>query len=330
MPDLIIYIILFGVLLLLEVIYFKIADRFNIIDKPNHRSSHIRVTIRGGGIIFPIAVLIWFIRSNLSFPFFVGGLLLISVISFIDDIIDLNSGIRSAFQFIAVGLLLIQLDLGIGWYYYPLLFILIVGTKNAYNFMDGINGITGSYSLITILSLLYINGSVIQFTDSTLLVICALSLCVFNFFNFRRKAKCFAGDVGSVSIAFIILFLIIKLIAASHNLFYVLLLLMYGLDTVTTIIFLLIRKENILGAHRTHLYQYLANERKWPHLAVSLLYGVVQLPINAILISFSFTVAKAGLIPLCIILLISGLLFILLRLGTEGQMRLMGRQQPEF
>ena len=54
------YLLITLVLFLLELLYFKIADRYNIVDKPNHRSAHTEITLRGGGIIFWFAALLYF------------------------------------------------------------------------------------------------------------------------------------------------------------------------------------------------------------------------------------------------------------------------------
>ncbi|RZK40538.1 MAG: glycosyltransferase family 4 protein [Pedobacter sp.] len=312
--------LLFVALLLLELIYFKIADRFNIIDKPNHRSSHTSVTIRGGGVIFSLAALIYFFCFGFVYPYFILGLLLISLISFLDDIFTLNNKVRLSIHLISVLLVFYQWGLfGLTWYWIPIAIICVIGTINAYNFMDGINGITGGYSLIGIATLYYINEKLISFTSSDLLIIIGLSLLVFNFFNFRKKAKCFAGDVGSVSIAFILVFLIGQLIIQTQNFSYILLLLFYGLDAVSTIFFRVMRKENIFEAHRSHFYQYLANQLKWNHLIVSGLYMVVQLLINVLLIFF---VGK-NIWSALLLLTASGVLFLVIRFNTEGKERLL-------
>lgn len=187
--------------------------------------------------------------------------------------------------------------------------------------MDGINGITGAYSLITILSLYFINETQFVFVFSEWLIIVAISLLVFNFFNFRKKAKCFAGDVGSVSMAFIVIFFLLLLILKSQDLKYIGLLLFYGLDTVSTIIFRLIRKENIFEAHRSHFYQYLANIKGWPHLMVATLYLVVQLMVN-ILILYS----DLNSVTFLVFIMVSGFIFIGLRFAVEGRSNLMGRE----
>ncbi|WP_029985981.1 MraY family glycosyltransferase [Pedobacter jeongneungensis] len=306
-------------LFIIEFFYFRVADHFNIIDKPNHRSSHNTVTIRGGGIIFTLAALIFFFTFGLQYPYFILGLFLISLISFLDDIFTLNNKVRLGIHLLSVILIFYQWQLfSLSWYWIPVALIFVIGTINAYNFMDGINGITGGYSLLAIATLFYINEQVISFTSSDLLITVGLSLLVFNFFNFRKKAKCFAGDVGSVSIAFIVVFLMGQLVIQTQNFNYILLLLFYGLDAVTTIVFRVIRKENIFEAHRSHFYQFLSNEKKWPHLVVVSIYILIQLIINTLLI---LLVGKDSLTALFLIVM-SGIVFLVVRFTTEGKERL--------
>ncbi|WCT10608.1 MraY family glycosyltransferase [Mucilaginibacter jinjuensis] len=317
-----VYFIIIAIVILLgiELLYFKIADHYNIIDKPNHRSSHANVTIRGGGIIFALALLIYPIYGGLIYPWFLAGLLTISFISFIDDTRPLSSKLRILFHLAAVTLLFIQLGLfTLPFYWIILALIFVIGTINAINFMDGINGITGAYGLVTLASLYYIN-STITFTDPVFLLVAILSVLVFNFFNFRKKAKCFAGDVGSVSLAFIIVFFILQLVLQTQNLAYILLLLVYGLDACTTIIFRLIRKENILEAHRSHFYQFWANEKKVPHLIVSGIYGLSQLLINIAILSFNLH----SLVITGLVIATGAILFVITRWYTEGRKRLTG------
>ena len=116
-----------------------------------------------------------------------------------------------------------------------------------------------------------------------------LGCVVFLFFNFRQKAACFAGDVGSVTIAFWIISLLLKLIFISGDWKYLLFLSVYGVDTILTIIHRLFLKQNIFKAHRLHFYQILANERKKPHLVVTSIYAIVQLLINLFVVSNTAT-----------------------------------------
>ncbi|WP_029278128.1 MraY family glycosyltransferase [Pedobacter borealis] len=307
------------ILFVAELVYFKIADHYNIIDQPNHRSSHTAVTIRGGGIIFGVAGLLAFFLFGFQYLFFSIGLFLIALISFLDDMHTLNNKVRLVVHGLSVLLLFTQLDvIYFPWYFTAIGVIVVIGTINAYNFMDGINGITGGYSLLLLATLYYIDQYIIDFTSVELLLTVIISVLVFNFFNFRKKAKCFAGDVGSVSIAFIIVFLLGQLIFKTQNPVYILFLLLYGLDTVTTIFFRLMRKENIFKAHRTHFYQFLANERKWPQLAVVVLYLVVQLIINLLIV---FVIQSSWLSAL-LLLIVSLVVFVAMRLKVEGKKHL--------
>ena len=318
--SLIFLVVLIVGLFTLEIAYFKIANHFNIIDKPNERSSHTRLTIRGGGVIFTLSGLIFFFAFGFQYPYFILGLFLISLISFLDDVFTLNNKVRLGIHLLSVLLMFYQWQLfDLSWYWIPIAAIFVIGTLNAYNFMDGINGITGGYSLLAIATLYYINEQVVFFTASELLITVGLSLLVFNFFNFRKKAKCFAGDVGSVSIAFIIVFLLGQLILQTGNFNYILLLLFYGLDAVLTIIFRLLRKENIFEAHRSHFYQFLSNEKQWPHLSVVGLYLFVQILINLLLVF----VVKENMVSALLLIIGSGLVFLVIRLLTEGRERLL-------
>lgn len=271
------YLIILVLLFLAELFYFRIADKCNIIDKPNERSSHTRITLRGGGIIFYLGALVYFLTSQFEYPWFMLALTLVTVISFVDDIRSISQGLRLVFHFTAMGLMFYQWELfTLPWWTVVVALIACTGIINAYNFMDGINGITGGYSLVVLGALAFINHWVVSFVEPGLIYTMLCAVLVFNFFNFRKRAKCFAGDVGAVSIAFIILFLIGKLIIDTEDFSWIVLLAVYGADSVLTIVHRLMLHENIGLPHRKHLYQIMANELKIPHVAVSLTYMVVQ------------------------------------------------------
>lgn len=266
--------------------YIRLADKYNIIDKPNERSSHSNITIRGGGIIFLLAAVVALVWHFSEFWLPVMGILLIGVISFLDDMYTLSNRIRILFHLLAVTCLFLYVN---AFTIFPLyiligLFILVIGVINAYNFMDGINGITGVYSLVVLASLQYVNLRQVAFIHPDMIWLPILASIVFLFFNFRKKAICFAGDVGSVSIAFWIMVLLLDLIFTSGNWTYILFLAVYGVDTSLTIVHRLLLKQNIFKAHRIHFYQILANDRKMPHLLISAGYGIVQLIINFLVI----------------------------------------------
>ena len=271
------YLIVLVLLFLAELFYFRIADKCNIIDKPNERSSHTRITLRGGGIIFYFGVLAYFLTNHFEYPWFMLALTLITFISFVDDIRSTSQALRLVFHFSAMALMFYQWGLfSLPWWTILVALIICTGIINAYNFMDGINGITGGYSLIILVALAYINREIVSFVEQELIVTVLCSVLVFNFFNFRKHAKCFAGDVGSVSIAFIVLFLIGKLIIKTEDFSWIVLLVVYGVDSVLTIIHRLMLHENIGLPHRKHLYQIMANELKVPHVVVSSVYMIVQ------------------------------------------------------
>lgn len=279
------YIIIAALLLLLELLYFRIADKFNIIDKPNQRSSHTHITLRGGGIIFLLGMWIYAAFYGIQYPYFLIGLTAIAGISFIDDICSVPNKVRLFIQFVAMFLLFYEwgiLSLS-SWWMILVALVCCVGVINAYNFMDGINGITGGYSLAILLPLWVLNES-IHFMDAHLLVVAMISVGVFSLFNFRKRAKCFAGDVGAVGIAFILLFAIGSLVLKTGDFRYIFLLTLYGADTILTIIHRILLHENIGVAHRKHAYQIMANELKLPHVVVSAIYMGLQLLIAAGLI----------------------------------------------
>ena len=279
------YIIIAVVLLVAELVYFKIADKCNIIDKPNERSSHKRIVLRGGGIIFTIALWIWSIWSGIQYPWLLAGVTLAAGVSFIDDIHSLPDSLRLVVQFAAMFMVfqemgLLHWDM---WWIVPIALIVCVGATNIYNFMDGINGITGGYSLAMLIPLLLLNRKY-GFTDESLLVVIELSLLVFCLFNFRTRAKCFAGDVGSIGIALILTFFVGRLMMVTGDVSWIMLILIYGVDGVLTICHRIMLHENLGQAHRKHAYQLMANELKMPHVVVSTIYMVLQLAVSLVAI----------------------------------------------
>ncbi|SEM12107.1 UDP-N-acetylmuramyl pentapeptide phosphotransferase/UDP-N-acetylglucosamine-1-phosphate transferase [Chryseobacterium taichungense] len=317
------HLLVFITLFILIHIYFKIADKYNIIDKPNHRSAHSQITLRGGGIIFPIAFMIFCLFNcketiQVYWPFGLG-LLAICLVSFIDDIKTLSGKVRISVHFISVCLLLYftkTFNL-LPFWTWPMFFIMIIGTLNAYNFMDGINGMTGAYTLVTLLTLLYINQDIIAFTADDFITYAILASLVFLFFNFRKKAKCFAGDVGSMGIGFWVIGLVTLLIMKTQDYKYILLFSVYGMEVVLTIIERLSLKENIFEAHRRHLYQLLANEKKLSHLTISSIYAISQLVINVFLLHTKLPIG----IVILIIFIPFGAIYLGMKISLKRKMK---------
>jgi UDP-N-acetylmuramyl pentapeptide phosphotransferase/UDP-N-acetylglucosamine-1-phosphate transferase len=280
------YFIVFAlVLFMVELLYFRLARAFQIIDKPNERSLHEKPTIRGGGVIFPLAlILFWLTGREISY-YFLAAVVLLAIVGFADDIKGLSRAVRFGIQVMAM--LLVCYDLNVfehSWWVIILLLIITTGTINAYNFMDGINGITSGYSFVVLGSLYFINYTIIPFVNSDLLLTMMVALGVFAFFNFRTRAICFAGDVGSLTIGFAMIYLILKLIMISHNYIFVLLLAIYATDSVLTIVHRLILKQNIFKAHRLHLYQVIISGTGMRHLTMTFIYMIAQAVISGVII----------------------------------------------
>ena len=304
MNTILIYGIIFVILIALELVYFKIADTFNIIDKPNERSSHSTIVLRGGGIIFLFSLWIWSVFLSFPYIWFLLAVTLVAGVSFIDDIRSLPDFVRLVAQFIAMAMMFYQLDiLHLDmWRIVILALIVCVGASNVINFMDGVNGITGAYAMasliplallnntmdfveqsliVTVVSMTSIRATTMDFVEQSLIVTVVLADIVFCFFNFRQKgkAKCFAGDVGSIGIAYILLFLIGNLVLATGDVTFLIFLLVYGVDGCLTIVHRILLHENLGEAHRKHVYQLMANELKIGHVKVSSFYALLQLVI---------------------------------------------------
>ena len=296
------YIIIFVLLLVAELVYFRIADKCNIIDKPNQRSSHSTIVLRGGGIIFLIGAWVWSLFFGFDYPWFLAGLTLVAGVSFVDDIRSLPDSVRLVAQFAAAAMAFYQLGIlhWEMWWIVLVALIVYVGATNVINFMDGINGITAGYALAVLVPLGLLNtnyhklatnlttnySSIVTsdgvFVDQSLIVAAIIAVVVFCIFNFRPKgkAKCFAGDVGSIGIAFIMLFLLGNVIIKTEDITWLIFLLVYGVDGCLTIVHRIMLHENLGEAHRKHAYQIMANELKIGHVKVTLLYMAMQLAVS--------------------------------------------------
>ena len=310
------YIGLLILFIALELIYFKIADKYNIIDKPNARSSHTIVTIRGGGILFPIAISSAYFLGYISWQITIA-VVLVAIISFVDDIKPLSQLPRFASHVIAVGLVFFDLHLfSQATWLFLIIFVLVIGWINAFNFMDGINGITVLYSLITIVTFAFLP---INQSSLAVLITMGISCVVFGLFNVRKKAKTFAGDVGSISIALFLGYFMIKTILETGQFGFILFFAVYGIDTVITIISRLLKKENIFQPHRSHLYQYLANEKGFSHVVVASLYAGIQAIIN-ITIVFMDNMGYLSLYVVGVILLLLTIIYSMIRTNVVRQL----------
>ena len=283
MNEIITYFVFFAVLFILELVYFRVANRFNIIDKPNQRSSHTRIVLRGGGIIFTIALWIWSIWYGFQYPWLLAGVTMAAGISFVDDIHSLPDSLRLVVQFASMFLVFqevgfLQWEM---WWIIPIALIAAVGGTNIFNFMDGVNGITAGYSLAMMIPITIANRSM-EFVEEPYLIVVIIGVLVFSLFNFRPrgKAKCFAGDVGSIGMALILVFCVGRLMITTGDITWIVLFLVYGVDGVLTICHRIMLHENLGQAHRKHDYQLMANELGMSHVTVSLIYTGLQLAVS--------------------------------------------------
>jgi UDP-N-acetylmuramyl pentapeptide phosphotransferase/UDP-N-acetylglucosamine-1-phosphate transferase len=230
------------------------------------------------------------VQGNDIVPYlpFMIGLIMICTVSFWDDVKSLPDSLRMAVQIVSTLLMFWSVGLYTAtspWWLMLLIVVVAlffcVGATNFINFMDGINGITAAYSFAMLLPILLLNRA-LSFIEESYLIIAILGIVVFSIFNFRPKgkAKCFAGDVGSIGIAFIILFAAGRLIIQTGDLTYFILILIYGVDGVLTICHRIMLHENLGEAHRKHAYQLMCNELKIGHVKISLLYMVLQLAVS--------------------------------------------------
>ncbi len=296
------YVVIAFLLLVAELVYFKIADKCNIIDKPNERSSHTTIVLRGGGIIFTLSMIAWAVlmvvqgKDIMPYLPFLVGLVLIATVSFWDDVHSLPDSLRMAVQIVSTLLMFWSVGLYTAispWWLMAIIVVMAlffcVGATNFINFMDGINGITAAYAMAMLIPIALLDSgfkiqdsSAAGFIEPSYLIVAIIGVLVFSIFNFRPKgkAKCFAGDVGSIGMAFIILFALGRLMLATKDVTYIVFFLVYGIDGTLTIIHRIMLHENLGQAHRKHAYQLMANELGMSHVVVSLLYMSIQLVIS--------------------------------------------------
>ena len=292
MSTIILFIITIILLIISANVYIKLARKFGIIDTPNHRSSHTLTTIRGGGILFVISIFTYFFTNNLPLPYLFTAIFIVATVSFIDDIKTLGTISRLLAQIIAVILVFFEVDL----FSYPIyliipILIFCLGFINIYNFMDGINGITGFYSISVIFAILALNYTT-EIIDYKILIFALLGLLVFGYYNFRKKALFFAGDIGSISIGVFIVYLLLLFSLQLKSPLPFMFVSVYLVDGGVTILRRLLKKENIFKPHKSHLYQQLVHTKSISHLNVAGLFAFTQLIIDILIITILLNVSE--------------------------------------
>ncbi len=302
------YAILFVALFVLQTTYIKWAERKNLHDIPNERSSHTSPTPTAGGFVIALGILIWAVYFQLFSTNFLWCLVILAIVGLIDDFKNLPSYLRLAIHIGITGFVVWTMRDG-----YELTLILIVMIPlaftawiNAFNFMDGINGISGLYALVTLASFWYINDHIASFTPHALILVSGLGILAFSFYNFRSKAKVFGGDVGSISMGYVLGYLMLTLILITQNILFLLFFAVFAVDSGLTIVDRLLKAENIFKPHRQHLYQYLANQKGHNHLVISSIYCGLQAIINIglILILAKYSILTGWIYSSTIILIL--------------------------
>lgn len=303
------FIVFFSVSFVMLHAYLFLGKKWKIYDVPNERSSHHKIVVRGSGIVLLVLNIIGvFFVNDVSDYLLLGGLSIGVVTGFLDDYRSLKTSIRfllylSAILLILFGVAEIQnLPLIISL----LTIIVLLGAVNTYNFMDGINGITAIYSLVFLFTSLFLFIQLNANDTTVVLYIYLAFFAAFFYFNFRKNALLFLGDSGSVSMGLLAAFVVVQLGQQLESWTPIVLLSVYGVDSVGTIILRILRKENIFKAHRSHLYQDLVHIKKWSHLQVSVFYGLLQLGINAIYLAVYTTEISVYIVTLILTLLAIG------------------------
>lgn len=290
--------VIFGVFLtFVALIGTEVMRRYGrIIDRPNQRSSHVRPLPRSGGVSIVITflmgmvfIIFWgdttLIKQQYMWGFVISAML-IAGISLLDDIYNKSALFKLSTHVLAIiivlgsGIVIDHLALPVLGYMelgvlgYVISFFWILGMTNVVNFMDGIDGLVAGCAVIASLFFMAISfyqGSSFVYVTCYTLLAGALGFLCLNF----HPAKIFLGDVGSAFIGFT--FATLAIIAArydaSHTSFLVMPLLMLNLifDVFITLVRRIINKQNLLQAHREHLYQLLIRS-EFNHREVALLH----------------------------------------------------------
>lgn len=297
------YLITLLVLWSLLLLYFPFAAKRGMLAGVNHRSSHTKPVITGAGFIFPLSYLVYGIvlsvQTSVSFPwFFFAGLLMLSVVSFIDDLEEVWFLWRLLVQLVAIALMLWQIQIDtpmlsiapsvVQWSAIVMCWGFSVGLLNMYNFMDGLNGMLGGLALSSLIPFWLINEFVVSFVDAQLLYFSLIPTLLFVFYNARTQAKCFSGDVGAIALGYVMTYILFNLLIVTGNVAYLALFASIFIEAGLTIVQRLFAGENIFQPHRIHLFQLLCNEGKRNHVAVSAMYGGVQLFIGLLLFVLNY------------------------------------------
>lgn len=306
MTDLFMILGTLALLLICLFLYFPFARKKGILAGVNTRSSHKSPTVTAAGFIFPLSLLVYYIYSlaigGSPSLWLLVGMLLLAAVSFADDLGEVWFVYRLLAQLFGVSLMMTQVVLELGFFppdnaAYVVIFVVLIGfgifTINLFNFMDGINGMLGLLTLSVLIPLALTEFYVQCFTDPGLLLYLLLPTLVFLFFNCRRRPVFFCGDVGSITVGFVLTYLVVKLLMQTGDLTYLLFFAVIYIEAGITVLQRLLAGQNIFKPHRIHLFQLLSNERGFPHAAVSAVYASIQLLIGLLVVGLNYFEVEA-------------------------------------
>lgn len=266
------------------LLYIKVARQFGWKVLSGTRDHQNLPVVSGAGFIFPLSVFLMFLISEeLAFEPWMIGLLCLTFLSWLDDFRNLSALWRLIIHIICIGTWMIGYNIpDITWLWIGIILIGGAGWMNAFNFMDGINGMMVMMSLVSLGTFYFTleSASMHVFIVSQIVAVLILA-----YFNVRQKAIAFAGDVGSISMGFFLGYLMWQLIYTTGKWEYILFFLVFAIDAGITIFLRLLKKENILQAHEQHLYQIIIKCYPEKSLMISMMYALYQLLINIMLVT---------------------------------------------
>ena len=284
------------------------APRLGLVDIPNARSSHVQPTPRGGGLSFVIVTLVLTVTAamqcRIALPFgapaLLLGSLLIAAVSLADD--RWHSPALFRFSAHLVGALILMVGGGVvrevslpggvvwsvGWLSLPFTLLWVVGLTNAYNFMDGIDGLAAGQAVIAAVTMAWL--SQVRGVGGVASAMAVLTGAVLGFLLHNwPPARIFMGDVGSAFLGFTFAGWAVLSGGALSSGFpfvaWVAVLAPFLFDTGVTLISRILRGQRWYEAHREHFYQRLIRQG-WSHLAVTSLYLVIAAFLGLVTIAY--------------------------------------------
>lgn len=312
------------------------APRLRLLDVPNDRSMHKHATARGGGAAIVAVTAVGIaagaaLGTRPEWPAFGGylaGALLIATVSLLDDFHALPAGVRLAIQCAAAALMVLGLASQPGFVLSPIPMMLgwgialiwSVGLTNAYNFMDGIDGLAATQGLVAGLGWTALAALNHETWLSLLGLLLAAGCAGFLIHNWP-PAKIFMGDVGSAFLGFTFAFMTLAELRRSPQVALVgaLMLWPFIFDALFTMLRRAAHRENLLVAHRSHFYQRLVLAG-WRQASVTLLYGFLSLITLSVGVTWLLTASVTAAFLLIAVSLLLPLAVWLLVIRAERQM----------